>query len=187
MLSLLPQSKAQTNLASRTLSNAKTMDKFRTWMIENAAEPDSINKIDIEAEFGKDLSYNEAVGLAIRKFPSLWKSESIQSRESKPKQIVFVKDLVEKITQGKVQVTYRTSPKVGTYYVLDNRFRQKADSSKLLLEFYRTDKVNAYNLTDEEAQLAGVDTAESIRDLFEKWYGSPIPTLYQNWFRVRNS
>ena len=160
------------------------MEKFASWMRENCVEPDSLGKIDIDAEFGKDLSYNEAVGLAIQKFPTLWKSESINSREGKPKQIVFVKDLVQKIADGKVQVTYRTSPKVGTYYVLANRFKQKPDSARLLIEFYRTDRVNAYDLNDEEAHLAGVDSAEDIRGLFEKWYGKPIPTLYRNWFKV---
>ncbi|HVB12038.1 MAG TPA: hypothetical protein VNE86_02820 [Nitrososphaerales archaeon] len=168
----------------KTISDPKAMEKFTSWMRENCVEPDSLGKVDIDAEFGKDMSFNEAVGLAIQKFPTLWKSESIYSRESKPKQIVFVKDLVQKISDGKVQVTYRTSPKVGTYYVLANRFKQKSDSSRLLIEFYRTDRVNAYNLTDEEAQLAGVDTADNIRGLFEKWYGKPIPMLYRNWFKV---
>ncbi len=171
----------------RTISDSKTMEKFVSWMRENCVEPDSLGKIDIEAEFGKDLSCNEAIGLAIQKFPTLWKSESIQAREGKPKQIVFVKDLVQKIQDGKVQVTYRTSPKVGTYYVLDNRFKQKSESSRLLIEFYRTDRVSAYNLTDEEAQLAGVDSADNIRGLFEKWYGKPIPMLYRNWFKVRSN
>jgi len=169
----------------RTISDSKTMEKFVAWMREDCIEPDGLGKIDVDAEFGKDLTYNEAVGLAIQKFPMLWKSDSIQARDGKPKQIIFVKDLVQKIAVGKVQVTYRTSPKVGTYYVLDNRFKQKSDASKLLIEFYRTDRVNAYNLTDEEAQLAGVNAADDIRGLFEKWYGKPIPMLYRNWFKVR--
>lgn len=144
-------------------------------MRENCIEPDSLGKIDIDAEFGKDLSYNEAVGLAIQKFPTVWKSESVNAREGKPKQIVFVKDLVQKIADGKVQVTYRTSPKSGTYYVLANGFKQKPDSARLLMEFYRTGRVNAYNLSDEKAQLAGVESADDIHELFEKWYGKPIP------------
>ncbi len=169
---------------SRTLSDQRVMDKFVSWMRENTANADAIRKLDVEAEFGKDLTYNEAVGLAIQKFPTLWKSEAIKTKDTKPKQIVFVKELIQKIADGKIQVTYRTSPKVGTYYVLMNRFKQKSDSSRLLIEFYRTDKVSAYNLSDDEAQLAGVDTADDIRRMFEKWYGSPIPMLYRNWFRV---
>jgi len=91
---------------------------------------------------------------------------------------------VEKISDGKVQVTYRKSPKVGLYYVIENRFRQKPDSAHLFIEFYRTDRVNPYELTDGEALLAGIDSARQIRNLFEKWYGSPIPILFRNWFRV---
>lgn len=70
------------------------------------------------------------------------------------------------------------------YYVIENRFRQKPDSAKILIEFYRMDRVNPYELTDEEAQLAGIATAGEIRTLFEKWYGTPIPGLFRNWFRV---
>ncbi|MGI0084539.1 MAG: hypothetical protein ACREBQ_05605, partial [Nitrososphaerales archaeon] len=88
---------------------------------------------------------------------------------------------------GKVLVTYRKSPTIGTYYVIENRFKQKADSSKLLIEFYRTDRIDPSKLTDEEAQLAGIDTADQIRALFEKWYGAPIPQLYQNWFKVKEA
>lgn len=168
----------------RTLSDPKTKDKLKEWMRENAAVPDSLNKIDIESEFGNDLSFNEAVLQALQKFPSLWKPDSIHSKDGKPKQIVFVKELVQKIADGKVQVTYRTTPKSGTYYVLANRFKQKSESAKLLIEFYRTDRVSADDLTDEEAQLAGIDNADDIRKLFEKWYGQPIPMLYRNWFRV---
>lgn len=170
----------------KTLSDQKTREKFKDWMRENAVDPDSVNKIDIETEFGNDLSLNEAVQLAMQKFPSVWKTDPMISKE-KPKLIVFVKELVQKIADGKVQVTYRTTPKLGTYYVLANRFKQTSESSKLLIEFYRTDRVSAYDLTDEEAQLAGVDTADDIRKMFEKWYGQPIPMLYRNWFRVCSS
>jgi hypothetical protein len=105
-------------------------------------------------------------------------------RDSKPKQIIFVKELIEKISDGKVQVTYRKSPKVGMYYVIENRFKQKPESARLLIEFYRTDRVNPYELNDDEARLAGIESAHQIRTLFEKWYGSPIPGLFRNWFRV---
>jgi hypothetical protein len=146
----------------------------------------NLDELDVEAEFGEDLTYNEAVDLALQKFPTFWKTESALRSENKPKQIIFVKELVEKISDGRISVTYRKSPKVGMYYVMENRFRQKTDSARLLIEFYRTDRVNPYDLTDEEARLAGVEGATQIRTLFEKWYGNPIPTLYRNWFRVRS-
>jgi hypothetical protein len=163
------------------------MERFWVWMKNNSVNPESLTDLDVEAEFGKDLSFNEAVELALQKFPAFWKSESVENYENKPKQIIFVKDLIEKIADGKIQVTYRKSPKVGTYYIIDNRFRQKPASSRFLIEFYRTDRVNAYTLTDEEAQLAGIENAEEIKSLFEKWYGKPIPTLYRNWFKVREN
>jgi len=168
---------------SKRISDPKTKDKFVQWLRENSLSPENLDLIDIEAEFGTDLTFDEAVQLALQRFPGIWKVLP-STRDSKPKQIIFVKDLVEKIADGKIQVTYRKSPKVGTYYVMANRFRQKADSAKLLIEFYRTDRVNAYELTDDEARLAGIESASEIRSLFEKWYGSPIPGLYRNWFRV---
>lgn len=168
---------------SRRISDPRMMEKFRDWLKDNSLSPENLDLIDIEAEFGTDLTFDEAVQLAVRKFPGIWKSNG-GSRDSKPKQIIFVKELVGKISDGKVQVTYRKTPKSGMYYVIDNRFRQKADSAKLLIEFYRTDKVDPYELTDDEAQLAGIASAVEIRSLFEKWYGSPIPDLFRNWFRV---
>jgi hypothetical protein len=100
----------------------------------------------------------------------------------KPKQIIFVKDLAERIESGSVKVTYRKTRKVGTYYVTHNRF--KKISPNLLIEFYKHEKVDAYSLTDDEAVLAGVSDAPTIRKMFEKWYGTPIPPLYRNWFRI---
>ena len=172
---------------SRHISDPKTKEKFMVWMNENSLDPDNLDEIDIEAEFGTDLTYNEAIELALQKFPTFWKTESMIKTENKPKQIIFVKELVQKISEGKISVTYRKSPKTGMYYVIENRFRQKADSARLLIEFYRTDRVNPYELTDEEAQLAGIERADAIRSLFEKWYGKPIPTMYRNWFKVRDT
>ncbi len=154
-------------------------------MQDNCLNEDDLDGIDIEAEFGKDLSYSEAIELALHKFPSMWREDSVERYENKPKQIIFVKDLVQKIIAGQVQVTYRKTPKVGMYYVIENRFKQKSDTAKLLIEFYQTDRVDPYNLSDEEANLAGVENAEKIRELFVKWYGSPLPSLYRNWFKVK--
>jgi hypothetical protein len=154
-------------------------------MAKNCNDPSQLSKIDIEAEFDANLSYNEAIELALRKFPTVWRSEAFGDLPDKPKQIIFVKELIDKIISGGVQVTYRKAPKVGTYYVINNRFKQRPESSKILIEFYQTDKVDPYKLSDEEAQLAGVETGDEIRELFQRWYGSPIPGLYRNWFKVK--
>jgi hypothetical protein len=172
---------------ARRLSGESTRRKLRQWMIRNSIDPSYVSKIDIDAEFGKDLSFSEAVETAIHKFPTLWKSEAVQDYEARPKQIIFIKRLAERIAEGQIQVTYRKSPKIGTYYIIENRFKQKPESSRMLIEFYRTDKVDPYKLTDEEARLAGVESADEIRALFEKWYGLPIPTLYRNWFRMKET
>lgn len=157
------------------------------WTEKNCIDPEQLSKIDFESEIDKDLSYREALDLAVSKFPTLWKAESISAATDKPKQIIFVQDLVDKIVAGKVKVTYRKSPKIGIYYVITNRFKQHADAAKVLIEFYQTDKINPYELSDEEAQLAGVESGGKIRELFQKWYGSPLPVLYRNWFRVKES
>jgi hypothetical protein len=170
----------------RGLSNPANMKKLRNWMERNCIEPDRLSEIDITSEFGSDLSYSEAVELAVHKFPAMWRADYLIEYGQRPKQIIFVRDLIERILNGRVQVTYRKSPKVGTYYLIENRFKQKADSSKILIEFYQTDRVDPYKLSDEEAQLAGIVSAEKIRELFEKWYGNPIPTLYRNWFKIKD-
>ena len=169
----------------RGLANENTLKRFKKWMRENCLNADDLIGIDVEAEFGSDLSYGEAIELALHKFPSMWREDSVEKYENKPKQIIFVRDLIQKIVGGTVQVTYRKTPKVGTYYVIENRFKQKSDASRLLIEFYQTDRVDPYKLTDEEAHLAGMENAEKIRELFTKWYGSPIPALYRNWFKVK--
>jgi hypothetical protein len=169
----------------RNLADPVTLRKFKDWMMRNCISRDEIQKIDFEAEFGKDLTYNEAIEVALHKFPTLWSPEYMREYEDRPKQIIFIRDLVTKIVSGKIQVTYRKSPKLGVYYVIENRFKQKAQSARLFIEFYKTDKVDAYKLSDEEAQLAGVNTGDEIRKLFEKWYGTPIPLLYRNWFKIK--
>jgi uncharacterized protein YcgL (UPF0745 family) len=100
----------------------------------------------------------------------------------RPKQIVFVKELTESIRRGSICVTYRKTKKSGTYVVMENRF--KKISANLLIEFYRSEKVDPYQITDNDAKLAGIADALTIKKLFEKWYGVPIPSLYRNWFRL---
>ncbi|MCL5066934.1 MAG: hypothetical protein M1368_01095 [Thaumarchaeota archaeon] len=173
--------------ARKGLANENTLRRFKKWMQENCHNPDDLVGIDVGAEFAQDLTFSEAVELALHKFPSMWRVDAVEKYENKPKQIIFVKQLVQKIVVGEVQVTYRKTPKVGTYYVIENRFKQKPDSSRVLIEFYQIDRVDPYKLTDEEARLAGVESAEKIRELFSKWYGTPIPALYRNWFRVKET
>ena len=160
--------------------------RFENWVKKNIADPDQYDKIDWDAEIGSDLTYSESIEMAIYKFPTLWKSDTLESQTKQVKQIVFIKPLVEKIRQGEVQVTYRKSPKFGVYYVVYNRFKPKTSDSPII-EFYKTEKVNPYHLSNDEAKLAGVDTSKEIITLFEKWYGSPSPELFRNWFSVKEA
>ncbi|MDG6999255.1 MAG: hypothetical protein JRN15_09090 [Nitrososphaerota archaeon] len=63
-------------------------------MNENALNVNSISRIGIEAEFGKDLTYDEAAGLVLQKFSSLWKADFRNKEADRPKQIIFVKELI---------------------------------------------------------------------------------------------
>jgi hypothetical protein len=109
--------------SARGLANASTLKRFKDWMKKNCVSQDRLNDIDFEAEFGKDPTYNEAVEIAFHKLPTLWKAEYLKEYENKPKQIIFIRDLVQKMMEGKIRATYRKSPKIGTYYVIENRFK----------------------------------------------------------------
>ena len=68
---------------TRRISDPKTREKFVEWMTENSLDPGNLDEIDVEAEFGTDLTYNEAVDLAVQKFPTFWKNESTTRTENK--------------------------------------------------------------------------------------------------------
>jgi|SRR3970040_525412 len=159
-------------------------DRFEKWVKENLADPDQYDRIDWATEIGSDLTYSEAIEMALYRFPTLWKDDIIDEQTKRIKQIVFIKPLIGKIRNGEIQVTYRKGPKFGIYYVVNNRFKPRTDDCPII-EFHKTEKVNPYNLSDDEARLAGVDTAKEIVDLFERWYGKPAPELFRNWFSVR--
>lgn len=51
---------------SKRISDPKTGEKFNDWLRENSLMPENLDLIDIEAEFGNDLTFDEAVGLAMQ-------------------------------------------------------------------------------------------------------------------------
>ena len=165
---------------------SSSLRRFEKWVKTNIADPDQYEKIDWVAEIGSDLTYSEMIEMALYKFPVLWKSDAMAEQTRKIKRIIFIKSLVEKIRQGDVQATYRKTPKFGVYYVVDNRFRPKTGDWPII-EFYKTEKVKPYELTDDQAKLAGIDESKEIIELFEKWYGKPVPDLFRNWFRIKES
>lgn len=160
--------------------------RFEKWVKANIADPDQYDKIDWATEIGNDLTCSEMIEMALYKFPVLWKREALPEHTRRIKRIIFIKSLMDKIQQGEIQATYRKTPKFGVYYVVDNRFRTK-DGKWPIIEFYKTEKVNPYELTNDQAKLAGINKATEIIELFEKWYGKPTPELFRNWFVVKES
>ncbi len=57
------------------------------WAKKNCIDPDLLKNIDFDAEFGKDLSYNEAIETALHKFPTVWRTEIMEDFESRPKRL----------------------------------------------------------------------------------------------------
>ncbi|MEM1995129.1 MAG: hypothetical protein QXW32_06665 [Nitrososphaerales archaeon] len=165
----------------KNLEDVDAWGCFKRWIKENLCEPDDYDKIDWEALVDRSLSFEEAADEIRRLLPSIWLDK--EQGEKKIKKIVFIKPLIEKIKNGEVQATYRNKPKTGLHYVVSNRF--KDEEPKIFIEFYRSEEVDVNKLTDEEAQLAGVETAKKLKALLAKWYGKDAK-IYRNWFRVRH-
>ncbi|GBC75254.1 hypothetical protein HRbin06_00570 [archaeon HR06] len=148
------------------------------WIKKNISDYELLSKIDFRSEYDPKLTFNENITLLKEKYPGIWKGE-----EERIKRIVFLDFIIQKILNFEVKVTYRKTPKYGLYYVVNNRFKGKP---VCLIEFYHTEAVDPYKLTDDDAKLAGIDTAEEIIKLFKKWYKEPLPTMWRNWFRLKN-
>ena len=162
------------------LEDDKSWNSFKKWVKENLCEPDIFDKIDWDMLVDRSLSFEEAVDEIRHQLPSIWLD--IEEAGRRIKKIVFIKPLIDKIKLGEVQVTYRNKPKTGVYYVVSNRF--KNEEPEVFIEFYKNEVVDVDNLTDEDAQLAGVETADELKKLLYKWYGRGA-TIYRNWFRVK--
>jgi hypothetical protein len=51
------------------------------------------------------------------------------------------------------------------------------------IRILEAEAVDASRLTDEDARLAGIDSAEALRALFLRWYGTKSPPrLFRNRF-----
>lgn len=161
------------------------LNKLEKWITDNIANPEDKDKVDFQ-ELGSDLTLQESIEMLLHVYPTLWTKRAFNDQYNRLKQIVFVAQLIEKIKKGQVQVTYRRTPKHGLYYGISNRFKPVREP-RLVIEVERSEEVNPYELSDSEANLAGVESANLIREMFMKWYGNPIPRLYRNWFKVVSS
>ncbi len=164
-------------IGDNTLKRRSEWARFKRWVKANMNEPDAFDKIDWDALVDRALTFEEASEEVRRLLPAIWVEE-----DSRPaKKIVFIKPLVEKIRSGEVKATYRNRPLSGLYYVVSNRFKDEVPN--ILIEFYRSEAVDTSKLTDEEAQLAGIETADKLREMLQRWYGSK--PIYRNWFMVK--
>src|SRR3972149_1009639 len=109
--------------------------------------------------------------------------KSSKAPGERTKRIVFTETLIQQILQGKAEVTYRKFRLNGLYHLASTRFKSK-DENAPVIYVYKNEEIDPYRLIDADAKLAGVESAEEIRRLFEAWYGEPIPSLYRNWFRL---
>jgi hypothetical protein len=95
--------------------------------------------------------------------------------------------LIPKILAGEVQCTYRTVQLSSLYYVVNNRFLRNPEIH-CGIQVYRVEQVNPYTLTDEDAHLAGVESAIQLKLLLRRWYMNDwrhgTLTLFRNWFRT---
>jgi hypothetical protein len=100
------------------------------------------------------------------------------------KRIFFIKPLIEKLrSQTPPKVSYRKARSHGIYKAYSGgRFHPKDEG--ITVEFYKSEEVDPRNLTDHDAQLAGILTAKELLKLFKHWYGDVPAKMYRNWLRI---
>jgi hypothetical protein len=148
-------------------------------------------RVDINASGEREPRSPNSASMDLRTFaaaadqtvPSVRMNLTRSHPADRVRKIVFVKRLIEKLQKGEITVTYRTSPKSGRYRPSTSRFKS-GEVSELIIEFYKSEIVNPYDLRDEDAQKAGIETANELRTLLSGWYGDPIPKIFRNWFRI---
>lgn len=81
------------------------------------------------------------------------------------------------------KVTYRKTRKHGVYKVVTGPW-QRAQDQGIILSMYQCEAVDPRKLSDREAQLAGIDSAEELLRLFRRWYGRLPEKMWRNWFLI---
>ena len=103
------------------------------------------------------------------------------------KRIFFIKPLIEKLrSENPPKVTFRTRRKRGLYMVCSGgRFHPKEENIRI--NVWSSNVVYTKNLTDQDAQDAGIDDLKELLELFRKWYGEVPAKMYKNCFVVVES
>jgi len=112
----------------------------------------------------------------------------MEGKESMPRIFFALPDLIEKIGRREVSVTYRTHRlKEGCVYEVHRGSRHRSLPTGMRIRILEAEAVDASRLTDEDARLAGIDSAEALRALFLRWYGTKSPPrLFRNRFVLEN-
>ena len=166
------------------VGSAVVVKRCKKWIAESVVA-DVFSRVDWDSEIDPTLSFNENVSLLLAKFPEAFRVEAVDAYYNRVKQIVFIAPLIEKILRGEIQCTYRTTPKHGYYYVIHSRFvKAHLKEPQCVIEVYKTEQIDPYKLSEEDAQLAGLTRSE-ILSWFHQWYGKNLPLMWRNWFNVR--
>jgi acyl carrier protein len=155
------------------------MDKrFLKWFKDRLG--DSFDLVDPQ-EFDPSLSTAELMDEAEKKFGLLMKKdEAVRVRR-----LVVISSLIPKIPLGEKWATYRNRPlALGPYVVVCSRWgcRHNPRCPQVFVEVTKVEPFELSGMTDEDAQLAGVESAEELKRMLVRWYGLN-PRIYRNWFR----
>lgn len=96
------------------------------------------------------------------------------------KRIWFIPELIEKLrSQTPPRCTYRKTRKQGLYRVVRGSWHRPQDTG-IIIHIDGNEPVNPRALTDEDAQQAGIDTAQELHRLFRRWYGGLPEKMFRN-------
>ena len=153
-------------------------ERFFDWLKGRLG--DNFDLIDPQ-EFDPSLSTAELMDEAERKLGLLMKKDEAV----KVRKLVVISALIPKIPLGEKWATYRNRPlALGPYVVVCSRWgcRHNPPCPRVFVEVDRVEFFNLSEMTDRDAQYAGVDGAEELKRMLVKWYG-PNPRIYRNWFK----
>ena len=100
------------------------------------------------------------------------------------KRIFFIKPLIEKLRgENPPRVTFRTQRKEGLYMACSGgRFHPKPEN--IILKVWSSKIVSTKDLTDQDAQEAGIHSLEELFRLFKRWYSEVPPRMFRNCFVI---
>lgn len=100
------------------------------------------------------------------------------------KRIFFIKPLIEKLrSDNPPTVTFRTRRKQGLYMAHSGgRFHAKPEN--IIIKVWCSSIIDTKDLTDQDAQEAGIDSVQELFKLFRKWYSKVPAEMYKNRFVI---